>query len=64
MLLLTFTLSTFFAGCVREHLDVFETSGNEADMALPPLSGSRKGKIAREVTKAPAELGQGDGSSQ
>ena len=48
-----------FAGSMREHLDVFEASGNEADMALPPPSGSRKGKIAREVTKAPAELGQG-----
>ena len=48
-----------FAGSVREHLDVFEASGNEADMALPPPSGSRKGKIVREATKAPAELGQG-----
>lgn len=54
----SFSLPAAFAvSILRESLDALKASGNEADMALPPPSGSREGEIAREASEAPAELG-------
>jgi len=35
----------------------FKSPGNEANTALAPSPGSQEGKIAREATEAPGELG-------